>query len=56
MQVHQGQADKARLADDVIKLADKYGRYEFCIVPYLLNIAGWQVKHKRVGRAYVVAT
>lgn len=63
--VPQGQADEGRLTDDVIELADKYGRYgyfmghpwlrhwsERAMDDGLLKNAGWHVNHKRVQRIW----
>ncbi len=51
-QVPQGQADEERLTDDIIELADHYGRYGYRMVTGLLSNAGWQVNHKRVERIW----
>ena len=52
--VPQGRADKERLTDDIIELADKYGHYGYRMVTGLLNNAGWHVNHKRAEwRAFV---
>ena len=48
----QGRADEERLTDDIIELADKYGRYGYRMVTGLLNNAGWCVNHKRVERIW----
>lgn len=45
-------ADEDRLTDDVIALADQYGRYGYRMVTGLLNNAGWDVNHKRVERIW----
>ena len=50
--VPQGRADEERLTDDIIELADKYGRYGYRMVAGLLNNAGWHVNHKRVERIW----
>ena len=50
--VPQGRADEQRLTDDIIELADKYGRYGYRMVTGLLNNAGWCVNHKRVERIW----
>ena len=50
--VPQGRADEERLTDDIIELADKYGRYGYRMVTGLLNTAGWCVNHKRVERIW----
>ena len=43
-----GRVDESRLTDDIIELADQYGRYRYRMVTALLNNAGWYVNHKRV--------
>jgi transposase InsO family protein len=50
--VPQGRADEQRLTDDIIELADQYGRYGYRMVTGLLNNAGWHVNHKRVERIW----
>lgn len=50
--VPQGRADEQRLTDDIIELADQYGRYGYRMVTGLLNNSGWQVNHKRVERIW----
>ena len=50
--VPQGRADEQRLTDDIIELADQYGRYGYRMVTGLLNSAGWCVNHKRVERIW----
>jgi putative transposase len=50
--VPQGRADEERLTDDIIELADQYGRYGYRMVTGLLNNAGWHVNHKRVERIW----
>ena len=51
-QAPQVRADEERLTDDIIELADQYGRYGYRMVTGLLNNAGWQVNHKRVERIW----
>jgi hypothetical protein len=46
----QGREDEARLTDDIIELARKYGRYGYRQVTALLKEVGWCVNHKRVER------
>jgi hypothetical protein len=41
--VPQGQADEEHLTDDIIELADKYGRYGNRMVTGVLNNASWHV-------------
>ncbi len=48
----QGRADEQRLTNDIIELADQYGRYGYRMVTGLLNNAGWRVNHKRVERIW----
>lgn len=48
--VPQGRADEKRLTDDIIELADQYGRYGYRMVTGLLNNASWCVNHNRVER------
>lgn len=50
--VPHGGADEERLTDDIIELADQYGRYGYRMVTGLLNNAGWHVNHKRVERIW----
>ena len=50
--VPQSRADEEWLTDDIIELADKYGRYGYRMVTGLLNNAGWCVNHKRVERIW----
>ncbi len=50
--VLRGRADEERLTDDIIELADKFGRYGYRMVTGLLNNAGWGVNHKRVERIW----
>ena len=50
--VPQGRSDEERLTEDIIELADKYGRYGYRMVAGLLNNAGWHVNHKRVERIW----
>ncbi|MCH2163113.1 MAG: IS3 family transposase [Marinovum sp.] len=50
--VPRGRADEARLTEDIIELADQYGRYGYRMVTGLLNNAGWSVNHKRVERIW----
>ena len=50
--VPQGRAEEERLSDDIIELADTYGRYGYRMVTGLLSNAGWHVNHKRVERIW----
>ena len=50
--VPKGRADEQCLTDDIIELADQYGRYGYRMVTGLLNNAGWHVNHKRVERIW----
>jgi putative transposase len=44
--------DEAKLTEDVIKLATKYGRYGYKRITALLRVQGWLVNHKRVERIW----
>ncbi len=44
--------DEARLTEDIIKLATKYGRYGYKRITAMLRTQGWQVNHKRVERIW----
>ena len=48
----QGRVDERRLTDDIVELADQYGRFGYRMVTGLLNNAGWCVNHKRVERIW----
>ena len=48
----QCRADEDRLTNDIIELADKYGRYGYRMITGLLNNAGWHVNHKRIERIW----
>lgn len=50
--VPRSQADEEGLIQDIIKLADKYGRDGYRMVTGLLNNAGWHVSQKRVERIW----
>ena len=50
--VPHSRADEQRLTDDIIELADQYGRYGYRMVTGLLNNAGWCVNHKRGVRIW----
>jgi putative transposase len=43
--------DEEALCSDIIKLANKYGRYGYRRITALLRDGGWQVNHKRVERS-----
>jgi len=45
-------ADEPRLAADITRLAEEYGRYGYRRVAELLNWEGWRVNHKRVERIW----
>ena len=40
------------LIQEVVKLAEKYGRYGYRRITALLQNQGWQVNHKRVERIW----
>lgn len=44
--------DEAQLTQEVVRLASKYGRYDYRRVTGLLKNDGWQVNHKRVERIW----
>lgn len=50
--VPYGKSDEERLADDIIELAARYGRYGHRMVTGLLNNSGWHVNYKRVERIW----
>jgi len=50
--VPQGRADEERFHDDIIELADQYGRYGYLMGTGLLKNAGWHVNHTRVERIW----
>lgn len=45
-----GLPDEARLTEDIIALAEEFGRYGYRMITGLLNNSGWHVNHKRVER------
>jgi transposase InsO family protein len=45
-------ADEARLTQEVVRLASKFGRYGYRRVTELLRNNGWAVNHKRVERIW----
>ena len=46
-------SDEKRLTEDIITLANKYGRYGYRRITALLNNQmGWRVNHKRVERVW----
>lgn len=44
--------DEAKLREDVIRLACKYGRYGYRRIIALLKAEGWRINHKRVERIW----
>jgi transposase InsO family protein len=44
--------DEDELRQDIIKFADKYGRYGYRRITALLKTEGWKVNHKRVERIW----
>lgn len=46
------QDDEERLRADIIRLAQKYGRYGYKRITALLRASGWIVNHKRVERIW----
>ena len=51
-QVGWRRGDEEALRGDVVKLADRYGRYGYRRVTALLRAEGWEVNHKRVERIW----
>jgi transposase InsO family protein len=45
-------AEEARLTDDIISLASRYGRYGYRRITAMLQSDGWRVNHKRVERIW----
>ena len=44
--------DEQLLRDDIIRLAEQYGRYGYRKITALLKAEGWKVNHKRVERIW----
>lgn len=44
--------DEPQLVAEIIKLAEKYGRYGYRMITGLLRLDGWKVNHKRVERLW----
>jgi putative transposase len=44
--------DEEALTEDIIRLAQKYGRYGYRRITALLQAEGWRVNHKRVERIW----
>ena len=47
-----GKPDEAWLTEDIIALAEEFGRYGYRMITGLLNNSGWHVNHKRVERIW----
>jgi len=45
-------AKEARLTEDIVSLASRYGRYGYRRITAMLNRDGWRVNHKRVERIW----
>ncbi len=45
--------DEEALRADVVKLAERFGRYGYRMVTGMLRIEGWRVNHKRVERIWL---
>ncbi|WP_154664455.1 IS3 family transposase [Pseudodonghicola xiamenensis] len=45
-----GRPDEIRLTEDIIALAEEFGRYGYRMITGMLNNSGWHVNHKRVAR------
>ncbi len=50
--VPRAAGDEAALAESIIGLAQRYGRYGYCRITALLRTEGWRCNHKRVGRIW----
>jgi transposase InsO family protein len=48
----QRKPDEQKLTEDIIRLATKYGRYDYKRITALLRMEGWHVNHKRVERIW----
>ena len=44
--------DEEELTQDIVRLAEQYGRYGYRRITALLKTEGWQVNHKRVERIW----
>jgi len=44
--------DEFRLKEQIIELAEQYGRYGYRRITGLLKLEGWDVNHKRVERIW----
>lgn len=44
--------DEEALSEDIVRLAQKYGRYGYRRIAALLHTEGWRVNHKRVERIW----
>ena len=44
--------DEDHLREDIIRLAQRYGRYGYRRITALLHAQGWRVNHKRVERIW----
>ena len=47
-----GLPDEERLTEDIIELAEEFGRYGYRMITGMLNNSGWHVNHKRVERIW----
>jgi len=45
-------AEEARLTEDIVSLASRYGRYGYRRITAMLKKDGWRVNHKRVERIW----
>jgi putative transposase len=48
----KGRPDEAALRHDVVRLAERFGRYVYRMVTGMLRSGGWRVNHKRVERIW----
>ncbi len=50
--VPQRKSDEEALTQDILRLAQQYGRYGYRRITALLKVEGWHVNHKRVERIW----
>ena len=50
--IPQKQNNEIALKKDIVRLAEKYGRYGYRRITALLKAEGWHINHKRVERIW----
>jgi transposase InsO family protein len=50
--IPRGRPDEEALRHDVVRLAERFGRYGYRLVTGMLRAEGWRVNHKRVERIW----